>query len=96
MFHVDGWGRIFMPNAILNHVRVVDNNNNKILEFGHYGNIDSRGDLEGSMIRTPPIPLGWPQAVGVSRDYVYVADVANMRIVRLKKVYGVEQVCAVK
>ena len=96
MFQVDGWGRIFMPNAILNHVRVVDNAGNEILEFGHYGNIDSRGEMEGSMIRSPAIPLGWPEAVGVSRNHVYVADVLNLRIVRLKKVYGAEQVCAVE
>jgi hypothetical protein len=96
MFLVDGWGRIFVPNAILNHVRVLDNAGNEILRFGQYGNIDSRGELEGSLIRSPAIPLGWPQAVGVSRSHVYVADVLNLRIVRLRKVYGTEQVCAVK
>jgi hypothetical protein len=96
MFQVDGWGRIFMPNAVLNHVRVVDNNNNEILEFGNYGNIDSRGDQEGSIISSPAIPLGWPQAVGVSKNHVYVGDVLNLRIVRLKKIYGAEQVCTVK
>jgi hypothetical protein len=96
MFQVDGWGRVFMPNAILNHVRVLDNAGNEILRFGQYGNIDSRGELEGSLIRSPAIPLGWPQAVGVSRNHVYVADVLNLRIVRLKKAYGAEQVCAVE
>jgi hypothetical protein len=96
MFQVDGWGRIFMPNAVLNHVRVVDNAGNEIVRFGQYGNIDSRGDRDGSMIRTPAIPLGWPQAVGVSREHVYVADVLNLRIVRLKKVYAAQEVCRVK
>ncbi len=96
MFQVDAWGRLFMPNAILNHVRVVDNAGNEILEFGHYGNIDSRGDRPGSLIKTPDIPLGWPQAVGVSRNHVYVADVLNRRIVRLKKHYSAEESCRVK
>jgi hypothetical protein len=96
IFQVDGWGRIFMPNALLSLVRVVDNNDNEILEFGHYGNIDSRGELEGSMVRTPAIPLGWPEAVGVSREHIYVADALNLRIARLRKVYGAEQMCPVE
>jgi hypothetical protein len=34
--------------------------------------------------------------VGVSRGHVYVADVLNRRIVRLKKVYEAEGVCRIE
>jgi hypothetical protein len=88
MFQLDGWGRIFMPNAALCHVRVLDNSGNEITRFGHYGNVDSRGPGEGSLVAKPEIPLGWPQAVGVSRRNVYVADLVNKRIVRLRKTYA--------
>ena len=96
MFELDAWGRLFVPNATTYSVRVLDNAGNEILKFGHYGNADSRGEAEDSPISTPTIPLGWPQAVGASYKAVYVADVLNRRIVRLKKVYQAEEVCTVK
>jgi hypothetical protein len=96
MFELDGWGRLFVPNATIYHVRVLDNAGNEILKFGHYGNADSRGEKEGSPITTPAIPLGWPEAVGASNKAVYVADVLNRRIVRLKKTYQAEETVDVK
>ncbi len=91
MFDVDRWGRLFLPNAITCSVRIVDNAGNLIQQFGHYGNIDSRGPGEDSMIKTPDVPLGWPQAVGASYKAVYVSDVLNRRIVRMKTVYAAEE-----
>jgi hypothetical protein len=91
MFELDGWGRLFIPNATTFNVRVVDNEGNEILKFGHYGNADSRGQGKDSPITTPAIPLGWPEAVGVSHKAVYVADVLNRRVVRLVKVYDAEE-----
>jgi len=114
MFQVDGWGRLFIPNAITCSVRIVDNAGNFIQQFGHYGNIDSRGlprrpasetseasakevgPGEESLIKTPAVPLGWPEAVGASYKAVYVSDVLNRRIVRFKKVYAAEETCTVK
>jgi len=96
MFDLDKWGRLFIPNAITYSVKVVDNQGNLITKFGHYGNADSRGDNEDSPIRTPVVPLGWPEAVGVSRTAVYVADVLNRRIVRLLKTYAATETCSVK
>ena len=95
MFQLDGWGRLFIPNAITYSVQVVDNEGNEILKFGHYGNADSRGAGDDSPIKVPEIPLGWPEAVGVSRKAVYVADVLNRRIVRLLKTYAAEETCEV-
>ncbi len=96
MFHLDGYGRLFIPNAITYSVQVVDNEGNEVLRFGHYGNADSRGPGEDSPIKKPEIPLGWPEAVGVSRRAVYVADVLNRRIVRLKKTYAAEETAEAK
>jgi len=96
MFQVDGWGRIFYPSAVLNRVCVVDNSGNLIEQFGHYGNIDSRGPGKDSRIKTPEVPLGWPEAVGVSRTRIYVLDIVNSRIVRMKKTYAAEEVCEIR
>jgi hypothetical protein len=96
MFDVDPWGRIWMPNAATYSVQLVDNEGNRIIKFGKYGNADSRGDNDKSPIRKPKIPFGWPEAVGVSYKAVYVADVANRRVVRLTKTYAADESCAIK
>jgi hypothetical protein len=96
MFELDGWGRLFVPNATTYSVRILDNTGNEILEFGNYGNADSRGKTEKSPISTPEIPLGWPEAVGASNKAVYVADVLNRRIVRLMKTYQAEETIPLK
>ncbi|HOX05677.1 MAG TPA: hypothetical protein PK280_04670 [Planctomycetota bacterium] len=96
MFQVDGWGRIFYPSAATCSVKIVDNAGNLIQEFGRYGNIDSRGPGKDSLVKKPDVPLGWPQSVGASDKAVYVSDVANRRIVRMKKVYAAEESCEVK
>ncbi len=96
MFQVDGWGRIFIPNAVTFSVKVVDNQGNEVLRFGHYGNADSRGPGKEGSIKTPEIPLGWPEAVGASHKAIYVADVLNRRIVRLKKTFAAEEACPVR
>jgi len=88
MFQVDGFGRLFIPNAVTCSVGVVDNAGNLITRFGRYGNIDSTG--------AAGIPLGWPEAVGVSKKAVYVADVLNRRIVRARKTYAAEATCTVE
>ena len=96
MFALDGWGRVFAPNALTYAVRVYDNAGAEILKFGHYGNADSRGTGEDSPVRKPAVPLGWPEAVAASDRALYVADVLNRRIVRMKKTYGATETCAVQ
>ncbi|PCJ58123.1 MAG: hypothetical protein COA79_13965 [Planctomycetota bacterium] len=95
MFDLDGWGRLYIPNAITCSARIVDNSGNIIKEFGKYGNVDSRGEGEDSLIKTPSVPLGWPEAMGSSYKYVYISDVLNRRIVRMKKTYSAEQVVSI-
>ncbi len=94
MFGLDGWGRLYIPNAVTFSVSIVDNAGNEIATFGRYGNPDSAGP--GSAVPVPAIPLGWPEAVGTSHKAVYVADVLNRRIVRLKKTWAAERTTALR
>ncbi len=103
-FDLDRYGRIYMPNAITNSVRIVDNAGNEIIEFGKYGNFDSLymnpnagGGKKGEpTVAVPDIPLGWPTAVGVTRDAIYVCDTYNRRAVRVVPVHAAEETCPVK
>jgi hypothetical protein len=69
-------------------VAVVDNNDNLIVEFGKYGNMDSRG--AGSAIPTPDIPLAYPVGAAASDNYIYVTDMGNARLARVKMEYALE------
>ena len=89
-FGVDGWGRIYYPTALLPRVSVIDNEGNAILSFGTYGNRDSLGGLEGDLVPTNGIPMAWPNSVDVTDDYVYVSDIVNIRVLRLKKTFQAE------
>ena len=93
-FDVDGFGRLYIPNAFTYKVRVVDNAGNPILRFGGYGNFDAAGP--GSAEPKPEIPLGWPITAGASDRYIYVGDCLNHRVVRADKVFAAEATCKVK
>ena len=90
-FDLDGFGRVYIPNATTFSVAVVDNAGNRIVRFGHYGNFDAAGP--DSPEPRPEIPLGWPQGVGVAGDFVYVADVLNHRILRAEMTYTAQAAC---
>lgn len=89
-FDVDPFGRLFIPSSVTQKVTVLDNNGNRILRFGQYGNRDSRGGLPGGLIATPSIPLAWPTDVAASDEHVFVTDIVNCRIVRLKMEYALD------
>ncbi len=93
-FDVDGWGRVFAPDAARFRVVVLDTNGNEIGAFGQYGNQDSAGP--GSAVPKPEIPLAWPTAVGVSDRAAYVSDLLNRRMVRVKLAHRQTATCAVK
>jgi len=84
-FSVDGFGRIYYPTNIAPRITVMDNAGNEILHFGTYGNRDSMGGLPGDLVPTKGIPLGFPNSVDATNDYMYVADMVNLRLLRLKK-----------
>ncbi len=84
-FGVDGYGRIYFPTNIVPRVTVIDNNGNEILRFGTYGNRDSLGGLPGDRVPTQGIPLAFPNSVDATDNHIYVADMVNLRILRLRK-----------
>ncbi len=103
-FDVDRYGRVCMPNAVTTSARIVDNNNNLILEFGKYGNFDSQyvnpvapaGKDKKPTVDTPEIPMAWPTGVGVSDGHVYVVDTYNERVVRADFTWKAEESCDIK
>jgi hypothetical protein len=100
-FDLDMYDRLYVPNAITNSVRMLDNAGNLILEFGAYGNFDSQYVPEGAeagkpIVATPEIPLGWPVGAAASRKAIYVSDMLNRRVVRADLTYRLEATCAVK
>ena len=84
---VDGYGRIYYPTNIAQRVSVVDNAGNEILHFGTYGNRDSMGRLPGDKIPIKGVPLAFPNSIDATDNYVYVADMVNLRLLRLKKIF---------
>jgi hypothetical protein len=89
-FGVDGYGRICSPTSLMPQVSMIDKEGNTILRFGTYANRDSKGGLEGDRVPTRDIPLGWPNSVDVTDDYIYVSDIVNIRLLRLAKTFAAE------
>jgi len=84
-FDIDGFGRIYYPTSIEPKVSVMDNAGNGIVRFGTWGNRDSTGGLPGEVVPTRDIPMGLPNSVAATDDHIYVADVVNLRILRIAK-----------
>ena len=93
-FGVDGFGRVFIPDVATFSVRAIDTNGNPVVRFGGYGNMDSQGPK--SKIPAPEIAFAWPQYVAVSDEAVYVSDVINRRIVRVRLAYRARKQCPVR
>jgi len=93
-FDIDGFGRLYIPNAMTFKVSVRDNSGNEIVEFGGYGNFDCQGPK--STEPKPEIPLGWPITAGTSDKYIYVGDCLNHRVVRADKTWAAAETVGVK
>ncbi|MFO1043651.1 MAG: hypothetical protein U0941_17855 [Planctomycetaceae bacterium] len=87
-FTVDAYGRIYYPNGLLPQIGVIDNEGNRIMAFGTWGNRDSLGGLPGDLVPTADIPLAWPNSVDADDNFVYVSDMLNARLLRLRKNYA--------
>jgi len=94
-FGVDGYGRIYYPNGLAQKVGAIDNQGNEILSFGKYGNRDSMGGLKGDLVPTKGIPLGCPNSVDATDDYIYVGDTVNIRLLRLAKTFAAVETVAI-
>jgi hypothetical protein len=95
-FGLDDYGRICYPNTMTRSVALMDNAGNEILRFGTYGNIDDWRKLEGRWGEAKVVPLSWPGAVDATERYIYVADHANIGVLRLAKTFAAIESVAVK
>jgi hypothetical protein len=86
-FDVDDFGRSFFADVAQFRVGVLDTNGNLITWFGTYGNQDSAG---------PAVALGWPHAVALGEEAVYVGDRLNRRIVAVKLNCAAQGTCRVE
>ncbi|MBL8026682.1 MAG: T9SS type A sorting domain-containing protein [Fibrobacteres bacterium] len=84
-FDLDMYDRLFIPNALTSEVTVADNNGNTIATLGRYGNVDDAG-------RDGKIPLATPLTVAVSDNFLYVGDINNARLARIKMNYALDNV----
>ncbi|OAI49023.1 hypothetical protein AYO44_01070 [Planctomycetaceae bacterium SCGC AG-212-F19] len=87
-FDTDLYGRSFMPRAYGYHVAVLDTSGNRICEIGRHGNADHPAMKPGDT----DIGLGpCSYLATVSDQWLYIADDANLRIIRVKLGYRTEQ-----
>ncbi|HXX92155.1 MAG TPA: hypothetical protein VEN81_00890 [Planctomycetota bacterium] len=93
-FDIDRYGRLAIPNAMANHVRLLDNAGNEVLAFGRYGNFDSL--YKGGTSAASELPLAWPIGAAITDRSVYVLDVYNRRVLRADFVFAAEEVCDLK
>lgn len=91
-FDIDGFGRLIAPESPLFSVKMLDDNANLLARFGSYGNADSAGT--GSKSPEPEIAFVWPAYVAATDEAVYVSDMLNRRIVRVKIGYRVIRACS--
>ena len=80
----------YVPDQKQVRVRVIDANGNFITDIGSYGNRDCRGRFGPHP--EPPIPMQNPIATAVRDDKLYIADYANLRILRVDLDYALERV----
>lgn len=81
-FDLDGYGRLFIPDAMRNSVVVIDSNANELARIGSYGNMDARGP--GSPAPKPDVGMAWPLVVFATDTAMYVGDTINNRVLKVK------------
>jgi hypothetical protein len=85
-FDVDYYGRSFYPEAARSRVGILDANGNEIGFFGRYGNRDDER-------KDGTTPMAMPIAAAVTDRFVYVGDVNNQCLARVKLTHAVEETC---
>jgi hypothetical protein len=93
-FDLDGFDRLFIPDAMRFSVDVIDSNANRIMRIGGYGNMDARGP--GSPCPKPEIAFAWPLVVWATDTGCYVADTVNSRVVKTTLDYAVKKEVGVR
>lgn len=88
-FDVDGFGRVFLPDALRFSVEALDSKGNSLLRFGRYGNMDD--GLPKINKRIEPA-FAWPVAVAVRKNIVFVTDVLNKRVAKLLLTHDITEI----
>lgn len=86
-FCADDFGRLYVPAAHRNTIRLLDTAGNEIMRIGSYGNLDSGPTAR---LKTPHIPLCFPTATTLSKRYLYIVEARMPRILRVKMGYQQE------
>ncbi len=89
-FCADDFGRLYVPAAHRNTVRMIDTVGNELLRIGRYGNLDSGPNAR---LKEPGIPLWSPQSTTLSKRYLYITD---QRLLRVRMGYVQELATEVK
>ncbi|MGQ9662272.1 MAG: hypothetical protein ACUVWX_08055 [Kiritimatiellia bacterium] len=85
-FEVDDYGRSYCTDQGRFRIVVLDTAGNEILSFGRYGNQDDVG---------PEIAFHWFGGLAVRDRWIYIADIGNRRVLRIRKIYAVEETCEI-
>ena len=88
-FDLDEFGRLYVPDLYRFRVTVLDGAGNEVAHFGGYGNRDAKG--EGT-----DIPLAMGLAVAATDRHIYVGDIVNQHVVRVRLTYAAESTCGVE
>ncbi|MBL8028934.1 MAG: hypothetical protein JNL74_21095 [Fibrobacteres bacterium] len=82
-FDLDPWGRLFVPNALICEVAVVDNAGNRLQTFGEYGNSDSDPNY---------IAFATPMVAASSDNYIYITDPNCARLLRVRMEFELDNI----
>ena len=91
--NIDEFDRLFVTDGLCHNIKVFDTAGNLITVIGSYGNEDGAGP--DSKCPAPEIALCLPAGVDASRDWCFIADTNNGRIVKCRLVYGMGRTHAI-
>jgi hypothetical protein len=90
---LDRYGRLFVPEAPSRRIRVLDAEGNELCVFGRYGNADNGG--KDSLRPIEGVPVDWAFCLAASDRAVYLSDLNNRRVVKVRLDYQATSSCPV-
>ena len=92
-FGMDAWGRLYAPNGPFQKITVLDNEGNRTLRFGSYGNADDvAAEAAGAANTSGRCYLAYPFCVEATDDYIYATDPGNAILTRFEKTFILDNV----
>ncbi|MBL8025301.1 MAG: hypothetical protein JNL74_02760 [Fibrobacteres bacterium] len=90
-FSVDAYGRLYVPNGVVQKVTLLDNAGNTISRIGTYGNIDDiKREFNREAGTDGKFYMAQPSATAVTDDYLYITDASSAALLRYKKVFDLD------